>query len=73
MKNSGEIVEKPHFAHSFTEILATITHHAPAIVKGSIIFTDYSILKNPQPQQVLSCDVLKSGDFSFCHTLLDRP
>ena len=28
-KISGEIVEKPHFARSFTVILALITHHVP--------------------------------------------
>ena len=38
MKNSGEIVEKTHFAHSFTVILALITYHDPTIMKWSIEF-----------------------------------
>ena len=36
LKNSGEIVEKLYFAHSFTVSFALITHHAPTIVKWSI-------------------------------------
>ena len=36
MTRSGKIIEKPHFAHSFTVILALIIHHAPTSVKWSI-------------------------------------
>ena len=38
MKNLGEIVEKPHFAHAFTVILALINYHAPSNMKWSIEF-----------------------------------
>ena len=37
LKNSGEIVEKLHFAHSFTVILVLITHHATSSAKDSTI------------------------------------
>ena len=32
MKNSRDLVEKPHFAHSFTVILALITYHSSTVV-----------------------------------------